>query len=208
MTSDAVSDVLPDDRIAVALDVRLHGGGDVKEAVSLSCLRDTLEKALAGHVNQVLRLRGDRATRECGATVAVITADERAHVHADDIAFFEAALPRNAVYDFLVDADTDTRGESVVVVEGRHRALSADELGHFPVNRLRGDAGFNQRSGKGASRRRDLPGAAHEFDFMRGLDDNPLFLSGGHFQAEWIWRHALYASKTLRIAAVVASTVD
>ena len=180
---DAVPDVLPHDGAAVFLRVSLYGGGNIADPVALRRVADALEKALARHVNETAGLRGDFAAGERCRAVAVETADKRAHVDADDVALFQAALAGDAVDHLVVDADAHARGEAVVVVKGRRRALFADKLIHGPVNGLCGDAGLYHLSGQRAGGGGNPSRPAHQLHFLIGFQGNPLrdgFEGGDH----------------------------
>ena len=86
LVSDAVADIFPDDAEAVCLHIRLHSGGDIRQAIALAGILYALKEALLRHPDQPQRLVGHLTTGIGAGAVAVETADERPHVHADDVA--------------------------------------------------------------------------------------------------------------------------
>ena len=115
--ADAVTDILPDDAVAVALGVFLNGMGDIAEAISLPRELDALEEGLLGHADQIQGLVGHLPAGVGAGAVAVESADERTHVHADDVALLQHPFAGDAVDDLVVDADAHTGGIAVVVQE-------------------------------------------------------------------------------------------
>ena len=116
--ADTVADVFPDDGVAVTFHILLDGCRDIEQPVALLGEPDPLKKALSGHVDQILRLRGDPAAGEGGRTVAVKPSNVRSHIHADDIALLQDPFAGNAVDDLVVDADAGAGRIAVVVQEG------------------------------------------------------------------------------------------
>ena len=84
-----------------------------------------------------MRLVGHLPAGVGAGAVAVESADERTHVHADDIALLQHPLAGDAVDDLIVDADAHAGGIAVVVQEGGGRALLLDELEHCLVDLMR-----------------------------------------------------------------------
>ena len=110
-----MADILAHDGEAVRLHIRLHGVGDVGDAVALAGPRKSFKKALTSHVNQPLCLFGNLSAGVSGCAVAVEAADVCAHVHADDIALLEHPGTRDAVDDLVVDGHAHAGGIAVVV---------------------------------------------------------------------------------------------
>lgn len=49
LVSDAVADIFPDDAEAVCLHIRLHSGGDIRQAIALAGILYALKEALLRH---------------------------------------------------------------------------------------------------------------------------------------------------------------
>ena len=115
VSADAMADILAHDGEAVRLHIRLHGVGDVGDAVALAGLRKSFKKALTSHVDQPLCLFGNFSAGVSGCAVAVEAADVCAHVHTDDIALLEHPGTRDAVDDLVIDGHAHAGGIAVVV---------------------------------------------------------------------------------------------
>ena len=94
------------------------------------------------------------------------SADERTHVHADDIALLQHPLAGDAVDDLIVDADAHAGGIAVVVQEGGGRALLLDELEHCFVDLSGGDAGFYHIPCQSTGCRGNFARPAHQLDLV------------------------------------------
>ena len=185
-----MTDIFPDDAEAVGLHIGLHGGGDVRQAAALAGVFHALEKALLGDTDQPQRLVGHLTAGVGAGAVAVEAADERAHVHADDVALLQHPLAGDAVDDLIVDGDAHAGGVAVVVQEGRGRALVLDELEHCLVDLSGGDAGLYHIPCQSTGGRGNFARPAHQLDLV------------GRFECD----HSL-TPKARRMAWVVPSTV-
>ena len=96
-------------------------------------------------------------------------ADERAHVHADDVALLQHPLAGNAVDDLIVDGDAHAGRIAVVVQKRRGRSLLGDELIDCLVNLLGCYAGFYHIPCHSTGSRGNLSRPAHQFDLVRGF---------------------------------------
>ena len=132
----AVTDVFPDDGVPVAFHILLNGCGDIHQPVALLRVADPLEKALPGHIDQVLGFRRDVSAGEGSRTVSVKSSDIGSHIHADDVALLQHPFARDTVDDLIVDADAGAGRIAVIVEEGRDRALLADKVFHRTVDLL------------------------------------------------------------------------
>ena len=101
LVSDAVADIFSDDAEAVCLHIRLHSGGDIRQAIALAGILYALKEALLRHPDQPQRLVGHLTTGIGAGAVAVETADERPHVHADDVALLQHPFAGDAVDDIV-----------------------------------------------------------------------------------------------------------
>ena len=175
--ADTVADVFPDDGVAVTLHVLLDGCRDIEQPVALLGEPDPLKKALSGHVDQILRLRGDPAAGEGGRTVAVKPSNVRSHIHTDDIALLEDPGSGNSVDDLVVDADAGAGRIAVVMQEGGDCALLANEMLHCTVDLMGCDAGLYQFPCISTGSRGNFSGPAHQFDLMGGFECNHTLIS-------------------------------
>ena len=182
--------ILPHNGETVVLHILLDGGGNVAQSVPFGGLGNAFKKALPGHIDQALRFFGDLPAGEGGATVAVVSAKERAHVDADDIALLQHPLSGNAVDNFIVHRRTDAGRKPVVVQKRRDRALCTDKIVYRPVNLLCRYAGTDHGACQSARGRGQSAGAAHGLDLM------------GRFQ-----RNHTFCPNASRIFWVVPSTV-
>ena len=166
---DAVTHILPDDAVALTLGIRLNGGGDVGQAIALLGVPDALKEALLGGTDQPQRLVGHLPAGVGAGAVAMEAADERAHVHADDVALLQHPLAGDAVDDLIVDGDAHAGRIAVVVQERRGRSLLGDELIDCLVNLLGCYAGFYHIPCHSTGSRGNLSRPAHQFDLVRGF---------------------------------------
>src|SRR5438105_1055774 len=129
--SDAVPDVIPDDAEAVGLDDALDGGADVGDAVAGDHGPDARRQALAGGVDELLRVGGDLAHGDGPGRVAVPAADHRAVVELDEVSVEQLALAGDPVDHLVVHRDADVLREPVEAHEGARRpALLGLALGY------------------------------------------------------------------------------
>jgi len=85
-TADPVADEAADDGEARALDVLLHRGGDVADAVARLCLGDPGGERVAAGLEQPLGLLGDVADGEGEGAVGDVAVQRDADVDRDQIA--------------------------------------------------------------------------------------------------------------------------
>ena len=161
----------------MAFHISLDGCGNIKQPVAFLCELDPLEKALPGHIDQVLSLRRDLSAGEGRRAVPVESSDIGTHIDADDIALLQHPFAGNAVDDLIVDADADAGRIAVIVEEGRDSALFADEMLHFAVDLLGCYAGSYHFPCKSTGSRGNFSGPAHQFDLMGGLERDHALIS-------------------------------
>src|SRR5438105_5862700 len=105
--SDAVSDVIPDDAVAMRLDHPLDGGADVRDAIARDHCPDGSFQALPCGVDELPSLRRDLPDRDGPGRVAIPAAHHRAVVELDEVALDQLALPGDSVDDLVVHRDAD-----------------------------------------------------------------------------------------------------
>ncbi len=147
--------------------IRLNGGGDVGQAIALPGVLDALKEALLGGTDQPQRLVGHLPAGVGAGAVAMEAADERAHVHADDVTLLQHPLAGDAVDDLIVDGDAHAGRIAVVVQERRGRSLLGDELIDCLVNLLGCYAGFYHIPCHSTGSRGNLSRPAHQCDLVR-----------------------------------------
>ena len=173
--SHAVAHVFPDHGEAVLLHIGLDRRRDVLKTLPLPGEADPLKEALPGHVDQALRLRGNRSAGERRRAVSMEAPDVRAYVHADDIALPQDPFAGDAVDDFVVDADADAGGVAVVMEKGRDRSLLADKPLHRVVDLLGCHAGLYHFPCQGTGSRGNFSTPAHQVDLVGGFQgDHPI----------------------------------
>ena len=157
----------------VGLDVLLHGVRDVAEAVADAALLDGVEQRALGDVEQ---LRGDRARRRRPAKVRAASATQPSLTTPMSTERMsprgELELARDAVHDHVVRRGADRAREAAVALEGRRRALGADELLGGLVELQRGDAGADLARQQVHGSHEDLARRGHLVDLGRGLLDD------------------------------------
>src|SRR5574341_1629288 len=117
-------DERPHDAEPVALAVRLHGVGDVADAVPRPALLDGLVEALPRDIEELLDFLWDRADRQGDGAVAIVALDDAAEVEPDDVAVLELSLGRgDAVDDLVVDRGAYRRRVPAITFEGRRGPL-------------------------------------------------------------------------------------
>ena len=175
--ADAVADVFPDDGVTVAFHISLNGCGNIKQPVAFLGELDPLEKALSGHVDQILSLGRDPAAGEGRRAVPVESSDIGTHIDADDVTLLQHPLAGNAVDDLIVDADAGAGRIAIVVEEGGDGALFTDEMLHCAVDLLGCYAGSYHFPCKSTGSRGNFSGPAHQFDLMGGLERDHALIS-------------------------------
>ena len=95
--SDIVKSAAGRDKGKLFFDIALDGAGQIRQAIPLSGVLESLEKALAGHVNEPLGLLRDPTAGVSSGTVAVVPVLERTHVNGDDVPLPEHPAARDAV---------------------------------------------------------------------------------------------------------------
>ena len=94
-------------------------------------------------------------------------ADERAHIHTDDVALLQYPFAGDAVDDLVVDGDAHAGRIAVVVQERGRGALLRDELEHSLIDLLCCDAGLYHIPCQSTGCRGNFAGPAHQLDLMR-----------------------------------------
>ena len=95
----------------MGLGVGLHGMGDVAHPVADLALGDALQERLLGDTQQLTRLFGDLSHRESRRRVGDVAVHGDAHVDAQDVAFVQADLARDAVHHHVVGRRADGPGK-------------------------------------------------------------------------------------------------
>ena len=91
--------------------------------------------------------------------------EERAHINTDDIPFLQDVIARNTVDNAVIDGNTGTCGEAVIVQERRFSTLSHDKIVDGLVNFLGRYAGSYHFPCQSTGCRGNSTGTAHGLKF-------------------------------------------
>ena len=184
-----MADELPYNRVTTHLDIPLHRGANIADAIARHRRFDAFVQAFAGGIHQGLRLFGHVPGGEGGGIVTVIAVKKRSHINADDIARLDFAFVGYAVDNCLVYRDAGAGRKSAVTEERGLGALAFDIAAHHAVNFLGGDTGFDRLACEFERSRRDDAGLFHR----------------GQLPAVFDLDH-VYASTAARVSRVVSAT--
>ena len=171
--SDSVSYQIPDNAVAELVNVIIDCCRNLMKMISGFRHFDALEKALPGHVNQLLGLGTYLAYRMGPGRVGMIALVNQACVQADDIALLKnMLLMGNSMYDLVVYGYTDGRRISVIIQEVRNTSSLPDELLTQTVNVHGGNARLYKSRKLIVNLFQQLACCAHQFDFSGRFNCN------------------------------------
>ncbi len=145
------------------------------EVVARPHLLDPGEKRGLGHVEELTRLRADRAHRHRHRGIGNPAVLDHADVDREDIAPLQLVGAGNSVHHHRVGRGADRAGETAVSLEGRLGVLRADELLGRRVELPGGDSRPGLRLEHLQAADEDVPGHSHLLDLLRSLaNDHPV----------------------------------
>jgi len=164
LTAYAVTHILADDAVAVALNVILNSSADIGYPVALLRELDALEEALSCNLDEFSGLVADLAAGIGACAVTNKALEGRAHVDGHDVAVMDDPLAGDAVYDLLVHRDAGAGRESAVAQKRGLCARLEDELMHILVYLPGSHTGLDRLTRDAARTRGDLAGLTHQFN--------------------------------------------
>src|SRR3990170_2536018 len=163
----------PHDAETVALALRLHGVGDVADAVPRPALHDGLVEALARDIEELLDSLGDRPDRQGDGAVAVVALDDAAEIEPDDVAVLELSLGRgDAMDDLVIYRGAHRRRVPAIALEGRRGTFADDEGLDVLVDVLGRGAGPHEGLEPLLDLGQDAAGRAHVPELPGGLQQD------------------------------------
>src|SRR5579859_1707222 len=123
--ANSVADILAHKPVAVFLREQLDGIGDVAEMPARDDLPNARGQSRLGVRQQSFSLGADNAHAYGDRRVALVALVDDTEIDADDVAFLQHALARNAMHDLLIDRKADGRRIVAIALERRYPLLLA-----------------------------------------------------------------------------------
>ena len=128
----SVSFEFADDGETERLSVRLHRVSDIACAIACHGSLDSLVQGCLGDIQELPGFGIHLPDREGVSRITVVAFVQGSAVYGNDVTFFERAVGRKTVHDYIVYAHAESCREAIETFEGRNGTMITDEgLGHL-----------------------------------------------------------------------------